>query len=52
MASLTQWTQVSKLWETVRDRDAWSAAVHGGCKDWDRTGKLNNNNTKEAKQQG
>ena len=25
---------LSKLWEIVKDRDAWRAAVHGGAKSW------------------
>ena len=34
---------LGKLREMVRDREACCAAVHGGCKETDMTGQLNNN---------
>ena len=27
---------LSKLWETVKNREAWTAVVHGGAKSWTR----------------
>ena len=35
---------LNKLWEIVKDRDAWSATVHGVTKNSDTTWWMNNNN--------
>jgi len=32
MASMEM--SLSKLWETVKDRDVWHTAVHGVAKSW------------------
>ena len=34
---------VSKLWDMVKDRETWCAAVHGGHKDLETAERLNNN---------
>ena len=31
---------LSKLWKTVKDKEAWCAAIHGGHKELDMTEKL------------
>ena len=33
---------LGKFQEMVKDREAWYAAVHGGLKELDTTGRLNN----------
>ena len=34
---------LSKLWEIVKDREGWHAAVHGGHKESDTNEQMNNN---------
>ena len=33
---------LSKLWEIVKDREAWCASVHGVAKHWTQLKRLNN----------
>ena len=35
-------TNLGKLWEMVRESEAWCIAVHGVA-EWDTPGQLNNN---------
>ena len=37
--------ELSKLWEIVKDREVWCAAVHGSHKELDMTEGLNKNKT-------
>ena len=37
---------LSKLWDTVKTREAWSAAVHGVAKSWTQLSKRKTDNHK------
>ena len=41
--------RLSKLQETVKDREAWPAAVHGSHKGLDTTKQLNDSNKRKIK---
>ena len=42
---------LSKFWETVKDREAWHAAVHGVTKSWTRLSDWTATATKEDKEE-
>ena len=44
-------SKLSKPWEIVKDREAWPAAAHGGCKELDTTWRLNNNKAKGSRRE-
>ena len=42
---------LSKLWEMVKDRGAWCAAVHGVTKSWTQLEQLNNNSRRGSRRE-